>query len=138
MESVYSINLFSVFVCATIAMGLDFLYYSPMLLGKLWIDSDESIDENIQKSFMKIKSCIINFLSQFIMAYMMARIMSYLGLSTPQEGIRLAFMIWLGFIATSLTITYVSEGKKFTQFLIDGGFHFIILLIYGIILGLWH
>lgn len=138
MEPHYSINILPIFVCALIAMGLDFLYYSPMLLGKIWITSDEKSEDIEQNNFIKIKLCIINFLSQFVMAYILARLMSYIGASTPQEGIRIAFIAWLGFIATSLTMSYVSEGKKFTQFLIDGGFHFIVLLIFGIILGAWH
>lgn len=138
MEPLYPINFLAIFVCALIAMGLDFLYYSPILLGKLWITSDEKSDEAEQNNFVKIKLCMINFFSQFVMAYILARLMSYIGASTPQEGIRLAFMMWIGFIATSLTMSYVSEGKKFTQFLIDGGFHFIVLLIFGIILGAWH
>lgn len=137
MEPVYPINYWAIFVCGIIAVGLNFLYYSPMLLGKLWITSIEKSEEEIKNDFGNLRICTKCFLAQLIMAYILARIMSYLGVSTPQEGIRVAFMVWIGFIATSLTVTYVNEGKKFVQFLIDGGFHFIVLLIYGMILGAW-
>ncbi|MCX7797207.1 MAG: DUF1761 domain-containing protein [Melioribacter sp.] len=138
MEPVYPINFWAIFVCGLIAAVLDFLYYSPMLLGKIWIASIEKSEEEIKKDFGNLRICIKCFFAQLIMAYVLAKFMSYLGVATPQEGIRVAFMVWIGFIATSLTITYINENKKFTQFLIDGGFHFIVLLIFGIILGAWH
>jgi len=136
MEPVYPINFWAVFVCGLIAMALDFVYYSPLLLGKIWIASSEKSEE--EETINKSKICVTCFFAQLVMAYILARLMSYLGASTPQEGIRVAFMAWLGFVATTTTVTFINEGKKFAQFLIDGGFHFIVLLIFGIILGSWH
>lgn len=138
MESTYPINLFAIIVCGIIAMGLDALYYSPMFLGKIWIASLDKSEEELKEDFNKLKICIVCFFAQIVMAYILARIMSYLGASTPQDGIRVAFMAWLGFVATTMTINLINEGKKFSQFLIDSGFHFIVLMIYGIILGAWH
>lgn len=138
MEPTYPINLTAIIVCGIIAIVLDVLYYSPMLLGKIWIASLEKSEEEIGKDINKFKVCSISFLAQIVMAYMLARIMSYIGASTPQEGIRTAFLVWIGFVATTMTINMVYEGKSFAQFLIDSGYHFIVLLIYGIILGAWH
>ncbi len=138
MELVYPINIWAVFACGLIAMTLDFVYYSPMLLGKLWIASVEKSEDEFETESDNFKICLRCFLAQLIMAYILARFMSYLGASTPQEGIRIAFMAWLGFVATTNTINFINEGKKFAQFLIDSGFHFVVLLIFGIILGAWH
>ena len=70
------------------------------------------------------------------MAYILARIMSYVGASTPEEGIRIAFMGWVGFTATTMTVNMLFEGKTFKQFLIDSGYHFFVLVIYGFLLGI--
>lgn len=137
MEVVHPVNYLAVFLCGIIAMGLGALWYSPMLLGKMWIESLDKSDEELKKDFNPIKAYSVSTLSQLVMAYMLARIMSYVGATTPEEGIRVAFMAWLGFTATTMTINMLFEGKTFKQFIVEGGYHFIVLMVYGLILGLW-
>lgn len=137
MEATQPINYFAIFVCAVAAIGLSSLWYSPMLLGKIWVDSLDKSEDELQKDFNPIKAYSISFLAQLVMAYILARIMSYAGVTTPEEGIRIAFMAWIGFTATTMTVNMLFEGKTFRQFLVDSGYHFLVLIIYGLILGIW-
>jgi hypothetical protein len=43
-----------------------------------------------------------------------------LALQTPEEGIRISFLAWIGFTATTMTINMLFEGKTFKQFVVDG------------------
>jgi hypothetical protein len=67
------------------------------------------------------------------MTLILALIISYANATTPEEGLRLGFMVWMGFIGTSMTINYLFEGKTFKHFIVDSGYHFITLLINGFI-----
>ena len=137
MQLTHEINYLAVFVCAVLAMGLSLLYYSPMLLGKIWIDSLDKSEEELNKSFNPLKVYSVSFLSQLVMTYVLALLISYANATTPEEGLRIGFLAWMGFIGTSMTINYLFEGKTFKHFIVDSGYHFITLLINGFILGMW-
>lgn len=137
MQLAHEINLFAVFVCSLIAMGIGVLYHSPMLLGKIWIESMDKSEEDIEKSFKSIKTLSVSFLSQLVMMYVLALLISYANATTPEEGLRVGFLAWIGFVGTTMTITYLYEGKTFKHFIVDSGYHFIVLLINGFILGMW-
>ncbi len=137
MQLAHEINLFAVFVCSLIAMGIGVLYHSPMLLGKIWIESMDKSEEDIEKNFKSIKTLSVSFLSQLVMMYVLALLISYANATTPEEGLRVGFLAWIGFVGTTMTITYLYEGKTFKHFIVDSGYHFIVLLINGFILGMW-
>ncbi len=137
MQLTHEISYLAVFVCAVLAMGLSLLYYSPMLLGKIWIDSLDKSEEELNKSFNPLKVYSVSFLSQLVMTYVLALLISYANATTPEEGLRIGFLAWMGFIGTSMTINYLFEGKTFKHFIVDSGYHFITLLINGFILGMW-
>lgn len=137
MQELSGINYLAVLVCGILAMGLGALWYSPMLLGKMWLVAIDKSEEELKQEFNPVKAYSISFIAHLVIAYVLATIMSYVGASTPQEGIRLAFLAWIGFSATTMTINMLFEGKTFKQFVVDGGYHLIVFIIYGIILGAW-
>ncbi len=137
MQLTHEINYLAVFICAVLAMGLSLLYYSPMLLGKIWIDSLDKSEEELNKNFNPLKVYSISFLSQLVMTYILALLIGYANATTPEEGLRIGFLAWMGFIGTSMTINYLFEGKTFKHFIVDSGYHFVTLLINGFILGMW-
>ncbi|MEW6194184.1 MAG: DUF1761 domain-containing protein [Bacteroidota bacterium] len=138
MELFQPINYWAILVCGLISLGIGALWYSPMLLGKVWVDSLDKSEEELKRDFKPIKVYSISFVAQVTMAYILARILSYINATTPEEGIRIAFMIWLGFTATTMTVNMLFEGKKFKHFLVDSGYNFIVIILYGMILGIWH
>jgi hypothetical protein len=137
MELHNQINLWAVLVCGVIGTGIGAIWYSHMFLGKVWVASLDKTEDEWRADFMPLKTYFVSFLSQLVMAFILAMIMSYSGVSTPEEGIKIAFMAAIGFIATTMTINFLFEGRTFQQFVIDAGYHFIVLLINGIILGAW-
>ena len=137
MQELNGINYLAVLVCGILAVGLGALWYSPMLLGKMWLVAIDKSEEELKQDINPVKTYSISFIAQLVIAYVLARIMSYVGASTPEEGIRLAFLAWIGFTATTMTINMLFEGKTFKQFVVDGGYHLIVFIIYGIILGAW-
>jgi len=117
------VNYLAVLVCAIVAMGIGSFWYSPFLLGKMWLDSMEKSEEEIRKDL--------------IIAYSIARLTIYVNATTVTEGMRLGFLCWFGFTLTTMTINALFEGKSLRLVLVDGGYHLIVFLVYGIILGAW-
>ena len=137
MQELNGINYLAVLICGILATGLAALWYSPMLLGKMWLVAVDKSEEELKQEFNPVKAYSLSFIAQLVIAYVLATIMNYVGATTPQEGIRMAFLAWIGFTATTMTINMLFEGKTFKQFVVDGGYHLIVFIIYGIILGAW-
>ena len=137
MQALHDVNYFAVLVCGIIGSGLGALWFSPMLLGKMWLLTAEKSEEELRGNINQIKAYSVSFAAQLVTAFILSKIMSFVGATTPEEGIRLAFLAWIGFTATTMTINMVFEGKTFKQFVVDGGYHLIVFIIYGLILGAW-
>jgi hypothetical protein len=137
MELHGEINYIAVVVCGIVAMGIGALWYSPMLFGKIWVASIDKTEEELAKDFQPLKAYSVSFLAQLVMAFILALFMKYVNAATPEEGIRLGFMAWIGFTATTMTVNFLFEGKTFKHFLVDSSYHFIVLMLSGLILGAW-
>ncbi len=137
MQEVNGINYLAILICGILATGLASLWYSQMLLGKIWLIAIEKSEDELKEEFNPVKTYSVSFIAQLVIAFVLERFLSYLGASTPEEGIRISFLAWIGFTATTMTINMLFEGKTFKQFVIDGGYHLIVFIIYGIILGAW-
>lgn len=132
-----NVNFLAVFVCAIIAMTISYFWYSPFLLGKMWLDSMEKNEEDVRKEIKPLKTYGISFIAYLILAYSLSRIMIYVNATTVTEGMRIGFLCWFGFTLTIMTINALLEGKSLRLVLIDGGYHLIIFLVFGIVIGAW-
>lgn len=137
MPLIVQMNYLAVLVCGVVAMGLGVLWYSPFLFGKIWLDSLDKSEDDLKKKFNPLKTYGLAFVGHLIMAYALARIMVYTGADSVAQGIRIAFLCWIGFTAATMTINAVFEGKSIRLILVDGGYHLIVLHVFGIILGAW-
>ena len=57
---------------------------------------------------------------------------------TPLQGTLYGLSAGLTWVAFSLGVNYLFEGKSFKLFLINGGYHTVEFTLIGLILGLWH
>ncbi len=52
-------------------------------------------------------------------------------------SVKFGLVVGVGFITTAFAIQYLFEGKSLRLTLINGGYHTVQFLIYGLIMGLW-
>jgi hypothetical protein len=57
---------------------------------------------------------------------------------TPVQGTLYGLSAGLTWVAFSLGVNYLFEGKSLRLFLINGGYHTVEFTLIGLILGLWH
>ena len=56
----------------------------------------------------------------------------------PWFSVWMGLVVGLGFVATSFGINYQFAGRPALLWAIDGGYHTLQFVLYGLILGLWH
>ncbi len=134
MHSV-DINYLAVLVCAVISMVTGSMWYGP-LFGKAWMKETGMTEESV-KDFNPVKMYGIAFVAHFVIALVMGYVISLIGAEGVIGGIRVALTAWVGFVAATMLINGLFQGKSTKLFIIDSGYHLVNMLIFGIILVLW-
>ena len=137
MQLVLEVNYWAVLVCGVIAMGIGALWYSPMLLGHTWIEAIDKSEEELNKDFNAIKTYGLSFVSHLFIAYSLAQVMAHTNAMTLIDSIRLSFLCWIGFVVAPMAINALFAKKSIKLLLVDSGYHLVVLLIFGIVLGAW-
>lgn len=131
--SISGVSLWGVVVAALVAFVFGFVWYGA--LGKAW-------QAAIGKTEAELKSGIptklaVTFLCELVMAFMLAGILFHVGGATIRAGVISGALLWVGFVATAMIVNYIYQGARRAQALIDGGHWLGVLLIQGIVLGLF-
>ena len=131
-----AVNWIAVVVAAVASMALGFVWY--MVLGTQWMGALGKTREQIMASGNQAAPFIIAFLMQLVMAYSLALFTPRLmGSTTLVNGLIVGFHVWLGFVITSMIINHRYQGSKWSLTLIDGGYLLGVLLVEGVVIGLF-
>lgn len=131
-----SINIWAVLVAAVSSFLLGGIWYAKPVLGTLWCH-EAGID--LTKPKKKGHGALV-----FILAFFLSIIASavFAVLLGPQPSLRFAVIVGLAvglaWVTTSFGINYLFANRSIKLFFIDGGYHTLQFILYGIIFGLWH
>lgn len=130
----FDINLLAVLAAAAISFALGGVWYSPALFLTPW--QRAAGDARTPGSGHPLRVFGLSFAFAVIAAFAFA---VWLG---PRPSLDTALLQGLlagaGFVATSFGINYQFANRPPVMWLIDGGYHTIQFLLFGLILGLWH
>jgi hypothetical protein len=131
------LNYFAVVVAAVASFMFGWLWYG-VLLPKQWMRAVGKTEEEVKGKGPSPEPFIIAFVSQLVMAWVLAGVIGHLGPSevTFRNGVISAFFIWLGFVITTLAVNHAFQGTKRDLTLIDGGHWLGVLLLQGAVIGL--
>ncbi len=132
-----AVNWIAVIVAAIASMALGFVWY--MALGNQWMAALGKTREQIMAgSSGQATPFIIAFVMQLVMAYGLALFVPRLtGATSVGNGLLVGFLVWLGFVITSMIINHRYQGSKWSLTLIDGGYLLGVLLVQGVVIGLF-
>ncbi len=126
------INLWAVVVCGILAMAIGYVWYGP-LFGKLWLKACNATALDLEKRKEMEKNAQKLYVIQFAMALFQAYILAY----TPAAW----FLIWLAFVVPTVASTSMwnndSSKVKWTKFLLQSGYFFVMFLVFALVLGAW-
>ena len=133
------INYWAVLIVAVFSMLVGTFWYSPTLFGKQWMKYSGITQETINKAKKKglAKLYFYAFIALFIMSYVTAFFVNFSGASTFLDGIQIGFLVWIGYIATSMINTVLWDNKPWQLYFINAGHYLVIAIIMGIVLSVW-
>ena len=80
---------------------------------------------------------IISFVAELIMATMLFGIIHHVGEVNVRRARFSAFLIWLGFVATTTTVNYAFPARPPMLTVIDASHWLGVLLVMGLVIGLF-
>jgi hypothetical protein len=78
---------------------------------------------------------IISFAAELVMAWTLAGIIGHAGRVTVANGLISGFLVWLGFVATTMLVNHSFGRQKPALTVIDGGHWLAVLLVQGAVIG---
>jgi Protein of unknown function (DUF1761) len=125
-------NLWAVLLAAASSFILGGLWYSAAMFGRIW----NAENGGAVHSGHPAKVFGISFVFSLVAA---ASFGAWLGTAPPLEtALKAGVLAGFGFVATSFGINYQFAQRSFKLWLIDGGYHTVQFVLFGLILGLWH
>ncbi|MBL7938588.1 MAG: DUF1761 domain-containing protein [Flavobacteriales bacterium] len=132
-------NHLAILVCAISIFLLGAPWYSKAMFLNAWARAN-GIDPNAPRDKANSKHPARVFGVAFLMAWVAAYAFAILGGHHAHglaEWLHDGFLCGLGIAATSFAINYQFANKPTVLLLIDGGYHIVQFMLYGLILGLW-
>jgi hypothetical protein len=127
-----AVNWLAVVVAAVVAWLFGAVWY--MALSKPWLKAAKLDPATMSKSKLPF---LIFFIAELIMALVVALVVGAMTGGEPAltAGLVFGFVLWLGFVATTLTANHRYENFGWDLTLIDGGHWLGVLLIIGAVIG---
>jgi hypothetical protein len=125
-------NIWAVLLAAVSSFLLGGLWYSPALFGRIW----DAENGGPKQSGHPARVFGVSFVFSLIAACSFAL---WLGPAPPLDtALKAGAVAGLGFVAASFGINYQFAQRTFKLWLVDGGYHTVQFILFGLILGLWH
>jgi hypothetical protein len=125
-------NYWAILVAAVTSFLLGGLWYSPALFGAAWNRENGGVPPPGHPA----KVFGISFLFSLVAAYIFAL---FVGPNADwQTAVHKGLLVGAGLVATSFGINYQFAQRSFKLWLIDGGYHLVQFMVFGLVLGLWH
>jgi hypothetical protein len=127
------VNIVAIVVAAVSSFVLGGLWYSPALFGAVWKREAGDPRAHGQGHPAKVFGISLLFALAAALAYAMLIPPATSLLHAATQGLA----VGAGIVAASFGINYQFANRSAKLLLIDGGYHTVQFLIYGLILGLW-
>ena len=131
------VNLLHVLVVTIVSFIIGFLWYGPVF-GKKWMRLMNMTHGDMKSMKMKpAVAMLLGFVSSFVTAFVLAQFINLFNADNLVSGLKLSFLVWLGFIATITLGSFLWEGKSFNLWLFNNAYNLINFLVMGAILAVW-
>jgi hypothetical protein len=129
-----TINYIAVLAAAVAGWVAGFAWYG--VLGKQWMSALGWTEADRPKS-PPIGPLATTFVAELVMAAMMAGLIGHFGQAGVRNGIIVAASSWVAFVATTIVVNNAFQKRPLKLTVIDSGHWLLVLLIQGIVIGLF-
>lgn len=125
-------NYWAILLAAGSSFLLGGLWYSPKLFGRIWNAENGGQPPAGHPATVFGASLAFSLVAAGVFA-------SLLGPNPAlQVAVQKGLLVGLGLVAASFGINYQFAQRSFKLWLIDGGYHAVQFVLFGLVLGLWH
>lgn len=129
------VNITGVAIAVIASMVLGALWYSPMVMGKQWMDA-AGINPKSHKGMSPAKAMGVCFLLTILVAVVLDQFMKRTTADTVAEGATMALWYWaLAMLVYAIHALF--EGKSFKLFVISALHELVNFALMGGILATW-
>ena len=130
----FAVNWLAIVVAAVASMGFGAIWYN--VLGKQWLSAIGKTREQLNGADWTPFAW--GFVVQLVMAYFIALITPALfGSTDVWNGLLAGVHMWAGFVLTFLILNHRYQGLPWKLTAIDGGYALAVLVIQGVVIGLF-
>jgi hypothetical protein len=133
------VNYLAVLVAAVVVFVLGWLWYSPLLFFKPWMRA-RGLDPAAAMAGAKMPAgkLVIELVRCIVLAYVIARFVALLGISSWMGAVHFGVMLWIGFPVILLIGSVLWENTPVKVAAIHAGDWLVKLLVIPIIVTVWH
>lgn len=129
----FEVNWLAVLTAAVARFAIGGVWFAPFAFGPVW-GRMVGVDPKAARARMG-KAMIVDFLAGFVLAWVLANLLLFLGVNRLVSGARTGFFIWLGFIAMPFLSMTMYEGRPMKLFATTAGFWLVSMLAMGGLIG---
>jgi uncharacterized protein DUF1761 len=111
------------------------LWYSPILFVHPWLRMS-GVEKPVFDAGLP-KALLGDLFSATALALVLNQVIHWSGAIGAASGMLVAFVVWVGFIASILITQVTYEHRPFAFFAISAGYRLITLQVMGVILSTW-
>ena len=116
----------AVFIAGVVSMAIGMLWYSPVMFGRHWMSLSGITPESMEKCKDGMgRTYALGFLAGLLKAGAVYYILKLLLFSSLSKNLEVAFVLWLGFVATTLYSSVIWEKKPAALYLINSGYYLV-------------
>jgi len=132
------VSFLPVLVAAVVVFVLGWLWYSPVLFYKPWMRL-RGLDPVAAMAGAKMPGgkLLVELVRCLLLAYVIARFVALLGISSWLMAVHFGFMAWIGFPVIILTGSVLWENTPWKVAAIHAGDWLVKLLVISVIVTLW-
>ena len=131
----FDVNWLAVLSAAIARFVIGGIWFAPFAFGPGW-GRAVGIEAEAAKARMG-RAMLVDFVAGFVLAWVLANLFQFLGVNRVVSGARVAFFLWLGFIAAPFLSMTMYEGRPMKLFGITAGFWLVAMLAMGGLIGGW-
>lgn len=132
-----NVSLVSALVASIVSMGIGLIWYSPWVIGKIWMREMGYTPEALaEKKKGMAKKYALSFLSTFVTAYALAVVINSVFAAEFYTLVEAGFVLAIGFIVSVRFNDKLFKDESWTLFLIHSGYQILSIVSMSVIIGI--
>lgn len=133
----WEIDFVTVLVATVVGMAIGFVYFLPGVFGNAWMRAIGKTKEQLQGGANQLLYGFSQGAASALMAVVEAALLGASGAPSLMRGIVLGFILWIGVVLPVVAITFLFEGRGARNIGLTSGYHLLLLVVMGGIIGGW-